>query len=81
MMFRDTALTHGDAFMMLFAINSVSSWYSLKELRNKIVRENDGDESIPMVIVANKKVSAIAERERGGRGGRGERERWGEGNG
>ena len=57
MLFRDTALAQGDAFLALFAINSVSSWYSLKELRDKIVRENDDDEMIPMVILANKRVS------------------------
>lgn len=57
MLFRDTAMAKGDAFLALFAINSLSSWYSLQELRDKIVRENDDDESIPMVIIANKKVS------------------------
>ena len=58
-LFRDAALAQGDAFLAMFAINSVSSWYSLKELRNKIVRENDDDETVPMVIVANKRVSGI----------------------
>lgn len=58
MLFRDTALAQGDAFLALFAINSISSWYALQELRNKIVREHDDDEDeIPMVIVANKNVS------------------------
>jgi len=55
--FRDTAVAKGDAFLALFAINSLSSWYSLQALRDKIVRENENDESIPMVIIANKKVS------------------------
>ncbi len=64
MLFRDTALAHGDAFLVLFAINSVSSWYSLKELRNKIIRENDDDETIPMVIIANKRVSWGSERDK-----------------
>ena len=60
MLFRDTALAQGDAFLALFAINSISSWYSLQELRDKIVREHDDEEaSIPMVIVANKNVSVI----------------------
>ena len=56
MLFRDTALAQGDAFLALFAINSISSWYSLQELRDKIVREHDDEEEIPMVIVANKNV-------------------------
>ena len=59
MLFRDTAVAQGDAFLAMFAINSVSSWYSLKELRNKIVRENDDDETVPMVIVANKRVRGL----------------------
>ena len=57
MLFRDTSLSKGDGFLALFAINSLSSWYSLKQLRAKIVREHDDDETIPMVIVANKNVS------------------------
>ena len=57
MLFRDTALAQGDAILALFAINSVSSWYSLQELRDKIVREHEDEENIPMVIVANKNVS------------------------
>lgn len=58
MLFRDTALSQGDAFLALFAINSISSWYSVQELRDKIVREHEDEESsIPMVIVANKNVS------------------------
>ena len=58
MLFRDTALGQGDAFLALFAINSISSWYSLQELRDKIVREHEDEENIPMVIVANKNVSS-----------------------
>jgi len=57
MLFRDTSLAKGDGFLALFAVNSVSSWYSLKQLRAKIVRENDDDETVPMVIIANKNVS------------------------
>ena len=60
MLFRDTALAQGDAYLALFAINSVSSWYSLQELRDKIVREHEDEENIPMVIVANKSVSLIS---------------------
>lgn len=63
MLLRDTALAQGDAFLALFAINSISSWYSLQELRDKIVREHGDDESsIPMVIVANKNVSIYCHR-------------------
>lgn len=58
--FRDSSLSKGDGFLALFAINSVASWFDLQELRTKIVRDNDGDESIPMVIVANKSVSNMA---------------------
>ena len=61
MLFRDTALAQGDAFLALFAINSISSWYSLQELRDKIVREHDDEEEIPMVIVANKNVRSSVE--------------------
>ena len=57
MLFRDTSLSKGDGFLAMFAINSLSSWYSLKQLRAKIVREHDDDETIPMVIIANKTVS------------------------
>lgn len=57
--FRETALAQGDAFLAVFAINSVSSWYSVQELREKIVREREDEVSIPMVIVANKCVSRL----------------------
>lgn len=53
--FRDSSMTQGDAFLMVFAIDSISSWQHLKELRTKIVQEKD-DSQIPMVIVANKRV-------------------------
>lgn len=59
MLFRDTALAQGDAYLALFAINSISSWYSLQELRDKIVREHEDEDAIPMVIIANKNVSAM----------------------
>lgn len=57
--FRDSSLSKGDGFLALFAINSVASWYDLKDLRTKIVRDNDDDESVPMVIIANKSVSQM----------------------
>ena len=49
-------MAQGDAFLLVFAIDSESSWIHLKELRSKIVREKDDDETIPMVIVGNKRV-------------------------
>lgn len=57
MLFRDSSLAKGDAFLALFAINSVSSWYGLQELRKKIIREHEGDDTIPLVVIANKSVS------------------------
>ncbi len=57
MLFRDSSLAKGDAFLALFAINSVSSWYGLQELRKKIIREHEGDDSLPLVVIANKSVS------------------------
>ena len=57
MFFRDCSLAKGDAFLALFAINSLSSWYSLQELRKKIIREREGDDCIPFVVIANKSVS------------------------
>lgn len=57
--FRDSSLATGDAFLVLFAINSASSWHELKELRRKIIDEHESKNNctIPMVIVANKVVS------------------------
>lgn len=55
--FRDSSLSKGDGFLGLFAINSITSWYNLQDLRSKIIRDNDDDDSIPMVIIANKSVS------------------------
>ena len=49
-------MKQGDAFLLMFAIDSQSSWIHLKELRRKIVREKNDDESIPMVVVGNKRV-------------------------
>ena len=57
MSFRDSSMVHGDAFMALCAINSYSSWTELKVLREKIIREQDGDMNVPIVVVANKRVS------------------------
>lgn len=59
MFFRDSSISRGDAFLGLFAINSLASWYELQELRSKIIRDNDDNGLIPMVIVANKCVSYI----------------------
>ena len=59
MFFRDSSLAKGDAFLALFAINSLSSWYSLQELRKKIIREHEGEDSVPLVVIANKSVSDV----------------------
>lgn len=56
LVFRNSSISRGDGFLGLFAINSVASWFDLKELRKKIIRDNE-DESVPMVIIANKNVS------------------------
>ena len=60
MSFRDSSMAHGDAFLALCAINSYSSFVELKVLREKVIREHDGDTDVPMVIVANKRVSDLA---------------------
>jgi small GTP-binding protein len=55
MMFRDCSMAKADAFLALFAINSLSSFLELKDVIAKIVREHDDDEAIPTVVIANKK--------------------------
>ena len=57
--FRDSSVATGDAFLVLFAINSTSSWHELKDLRSKIIQDRQLSSAIPMVIVANKLVSWI----------------------
>lgn len=57
--FRDSSVATGDAFLVLFAINSTSSWHELKDLRSKIIQDRQLSSVIPMVIVANKLVSWI----------------------
>lgn len=51
--FRDSSLSHGDGFLLVFAIISASSWGELKSLREKIQRVKDCD-TTPMVIIGNK---------------------------
>ena len=58
LLFRDSSMAQGDAFLIVFAIDSVSSWQHLKELRSKIIKEKD-DPLVPMVVVANKRVSSM----------------------
>ena len=56
--FLDSSLSTGDAFMILYAINSVSSWNDLKSLRTKIFQETEAKNAghrIPIIIVGNKK--------------------------
>ena len=55
--FRDSSVATGDAFLVLFAINSVSSWHDLQDLRSKIIQDHQLTSAIPMVIVGNKLVS------------------------
>ena len=38
--FRDSSVATGDAFLVLFAINSVSSWHELQDLRSKIIQDH-----------------------------------------
>ena len=35
LLFRDSSISHGDVFLMLFAIDQLSSWHTLQELRKK----------------------------------------------
>ncbi|XP_065657559.1 ras-related protein Rap1-like [Hydra vulgaris] len=52
----DSSLSLGDAFIILYAVNSSSSWEELKSLKNKVLKGklNSGTD-VPMVIVGNKK--------------------------
>ncbi|CAH3018823.1 unnamed protein product [Porites evermanni] len=52
--FRDSSVATGDAFLVLFAINSALSWHELKELRSKIIQDRQAASAIPMVMVGNK---------------------------
>ena len=56
--FRDLSVATGDAFLVLFAINSVSGWHELQDLRSKIIQDHQLTSAIPMVIVGNKLVSS-----------------------
>ena len=60
--FLDSSLATGDAFMVLYAINSLSSWNELKSLRSKINQEIEslGSKKVPMIIVGNKRVSLFS---------------------
>ncbi|XP_028403585.1 ras-like protein rasD [Dendronephthya gigantea] len=52
--FRDSSLATGDAFLILFAINSQASWLEMKDLRSKIIEDKE-QPSLPMIIVGNKR--------------------------
>ena len=56
--FLDSSLATGDAFMVLYAINSLSSWNELKTLKSKINHETEsiGNKKVPMIVVGNKRV-------------------------
>ena len=56
--FRDSSVATGDAFLVFFAINSVSGWHQLQDLRSKIIQDHQLTSAIPMVIVGNKLVSS-----------------------
>ena len=56
MMFRDSSMSRADAFLALFALNSWTSFVELQNLIGKITREHDDDVSIPIIVIANKKV-------------------------
>ncbi|XP_057299664.1 ras-related protein Rap1-like isoform X2 [Hydractinia symbiolongicarpus] len=57
--FLDSSLSTGDAFMILYAINSLSSWNDLQALRSKIFppanEARNSTQRIPCIIVGNKK--------------------------
>ena len=56
--FLESSISRGDAFMILYAINSLASWNDLKVLRNKIAQGTEGRNlgiKIPMIIVGNKR--------------------------
>eukprot|EP00112_Aurelia_sp_Birch-Aquarium-sp1_P011766 Seg2475.5 transcript_id=Seg2475.5/GoldUCD/mRNA.D3Y31 product="Ras-related protein Rap-1" protein_id=Seg2475.5/GoldUCD/D3Y31 len=55
--FLDSSLATGDAFMVLYAINSLSSWNELKTLKSKINLETEsiGNKKVPMIVVGNKR--------------------------
>lgn len=55
--FRDSSLASGDAFLILFAINSQASWNEMKDLRSKIIEDKEVP-CIPMVVIGNKRVSS-----------------------
>ena len=62
--FLDSSVATGDAFVVLFAINSVSSWHELQDLRSKIIQDHQLTSAtcIPMVIVGKKLVSSSIHR-------------------
>jgi GTPase KRas protein len=61
---RRLAITHGDAFLILYAVNDAHSFSIAREMR-QLVHEIKGDSGsiIPMVIVANKCDLETNERE------------------
>ena len=59
--FRDSSLASGDAFLILFAINSRASWLEMKGLHGKIIEDKE-KQSIPIIIVGNKRVRLAGEK-------------------
>ncbi|KAJ6245190.1 ras-like protein rasd [Anaeramoeba flamelloides] len=50
---RDTYMRNGEGFLLVYAINSLSSFKEIQSFRNHILRVKDAD-SVPMVLVGNK---------------------------
>ncbi|KAJ3449582.1 ras-like protein rasd [Anaeramoeba flamelloides] len=50
---RDTYMRNGEGFLLVYAINSLSSFKEIQSFRNHILRVKDAD-NVPMVLVGNK---------------------------
>ena len=56
----DSSLSIGDAFIILYAVNSTSSWEELKSLKDKVLkRKLNTGKDVPVVVVGNKKVCLL----------------------
>ena len=56
--FLESSISHGDAFMILYAINSQASWWELQVLVDRIAQNTEGrglGSKRPIVIVGNKR--------------------------
>ncbi|CAL6059102.1 Ras-related_protein Rap-1b [Hexamita inflata] len=50
---RDSYMYGGDGFVLVYAVNSINSFYEIEKLKEQILRIK-GKESVPMVLVGNK---------------------------